>query len=274
MKLAVTGKGGVGKTTVAGTLARLLGRDGKRILAVDADPNYNLWSSLGVSPDVAATIQPLLENDELVKEKTESKWVKVLGNFFQVHPRVDDLATKYAIRGPDNVNLLVAGTVNMGGQGCMCPSAALLKKLISFLNLESDEAFVMDMDAGIENLGRGTIKGMDLLIAVFEPGRRSLDTIERIKHLALDIGLDRVFAVGNKVMNDSDERFITEIVESKGIPLIGMIPHDEKIREADRLSIAPLDLDEESSAVIEIKKLKVELLDRLNELPPVEKDSS
>lgn len=274
MKIAVTGKGGVGKTTVAGTIARLLGRDGKKILAVDADPNYNLWSSLGISPDVAAKIEPLLENDELVREKTESKWVEVLGNFFNVRPQVDDLTTRYAIQGPDNVRLLVAGTVNMGGQGCMCPSAALLKTLISYLNLESNEAFVMDMDAGIENLGRGTIKGMDLLLAVVEPGRRSLDTIERIKHLAQDIGLDRVFAVGNKIMNDDDERFVTEAVESKGIPLIGMIPYDEKIREADRLSVAPLDLDEESSAVIAIKKVKSELLVRLNELPPADKETN
>ncbi len=274
MKIAVTGKGGVGKTTVAGTIARLLGRDGKKILAVDADPNYNLWSSLGISADVAEKIQPLLENDELVKEKTESKWVEVLGNFFNVRPQVDDLTARYAIPGPDNVRLLVAGTVNMGGEGCMCPSAALLKTLISYLNLESNEAFVMDMDAGIENLGRGTIKGMDLLLAVVEPGRRSLDTIERIKHLAQDIGLDRVFAVGNKIMNEDDERFVTEVVESKGIPLIGMIPYDENIREADRLSLAPLDLNEESPAVIAIKKMKAELLIRLNELPAVEKEAS
>ena len=103
MKIAVTGKGGVGKTTVAGTIARLLGRDGKKILAVDADPNYNLWSSIGIPADVASSILPLLENDELVKEKTDMKWIEVLGNLFQVHPRVDDLTTEYAIQGPDNV---------------------------------------------------------------------------------------------------------------------------------------------------------------------------
>jgi len=272
MKIAVTGKGGVGKTTVAGTMARLLGRDGLKILAVDADPNYNLWSSIGIPADVASGILPLLENDEIVKEKTDMKWIEVLGNMFQVHPRVDDLTIKYAIQGPDNVRLLVAGTVNMGGQGCMCPSAALLKTLIGYLNLESDEAFIMDMDAGIENLGRGTIKGMDILLAVVEPGRRSLDTIERIKNLGQDIGIDRIFAVGNKIMTEKDEKYITAVVESKGIPLIGMIPFDETLREADKQSKAPIDLDEYSPAVEVIKKLKAEVLIKLEEIQHTKKD--
>ncbi|MGY5860100.1 MAG: AAA family ATPase [Candidatus Thorarchaeota archaeon] len=262
----MTGKGGVGKTTVAGSIARLLGRDGKKILAVDADPNFNLWSSIGISEEIASNIQPLLYNEELVKAKTDMKWIEVLGNFFQVHPRVDDLTAKYAIQGPDNVSLLVAGTVNMGGQGCMCPSAALLKTLISYLNLESDEAFVMDMDAGIENLGRGTIKGMDLLLAVVEPGRRSLDTIERIKVLGQDIGVNRVFAVGNKIMSERDEKYIIEVVESKGIPLIGMIPFDEKLREADIQALAPLDLDEHCPAIEAIKKVKADVLVKLEEI--------
>ena len=272
MKIAVTGKGGVGKTTVVGTIARLLGRDGKKILAVDADPNYNLWSSIGIPEEVASGILPLLENDALVKEKTDMKWIEVLGNLFQVHPRVDDLTTKYAIQGPDNVSLLVAGTVNMGGQGCMCPSAALLKTLISYLNLESDQAFIMDMDAGIENLGRGTIKGMDLLLAVVEPGRRSLDTIERIKHLGQDIGVNRVFAIGNKIMTEKDEKYITEVVESKGIPLIGMIPFDETLREADIQAIAPLDLDEHCPAIEAIKKVKADVLVKLEKIQSEEKD--
>jgi CO dehydrogenase maturation factor len=265
MKIAVTGKGGVGKTTIAGTLARLLGRDGFKILAIDADPNYNLWSAIGISRDQANSIVPLLENEDLVREKTEMKWVEILDNFFQVNPRVDDLASKYSIPGPDNVSLLVAGTVNMGGQGCMCPSAALLKALISYLNLESDEAFIMDMDAGIENLGRGTTKGMDLLLSVVEPGRRSLDTIERVKRLAEDIGLDRVFAIGNKIMNADDETFVTDIIRSQGIPLLGMVPHDEKIREADRLSLAPIDVDETSPAIQAIRIIKDEVKKRLNE---------
>ena len=267
MKVAVTGKGGVGKTTIAGTLARLLGRDGLRILAIDADPNYNLWSAIGMDDTIARRIQPLLENEELVRQKTEMKWVEALGNFFQIHPSVNDLAENFAVAGPDNVSLLVAGTVNMGGQGCMCPSAALLKALINHLSLESNEAFIMDMDAGIENLGRGTTCGMDALLAVVEPGRRSLDTLERIKGLAADIGLARVFAVGNKVTDESDAAFISAALKSYKIPLIGMVPFDETVREADRHGIALIDLNENSPAVQAIKAIKSELVRRLEELP-------
>ncbi len=266
MKVAVTGKGGVGKTTIAGTLARLLGRDGLRILAVDADPNYNLWSAIGMDDTIARKIRPLLENEELVRQKTEMKWVEALGNFFQIHPTVNDLTENFAIAGPDNVSLLVAGTVNMGGQGCMCPSAALLKALINYLSLESNEAFIMDMDAGIENLGRGTTRGMDALLAVVEPGKRSLDTIERIRGLAADIGLARVFAVGNKVTGEDDASFISMALKSQNIPLIGMVPFDETVREADRRGIAPIDLNESSPAIQAIRAIKSELMMRLKNL--------
>ena len=268
MKIAVTGKGGVGKTTICGTLARLLGRDGLRILAIDADPNYNLWSAIGIHDTIARRIQPLLENEELVRRKTEMKWVEALGNFFQIHPSVNDLVENFTIAGPDNVSLLVAGTVNMGGQGCMCPSAALLKALINHLSLETNEAFIMDMDAGIENLGRGTTRGMDALLAVVEPGRRSLDTIERIKGLAADIGLARVFAVGNKITDENDAGFISVALKSYNIPLIGLVPFDETVREADRRGIAPIDLNEGCPAIQAIKTMKSELMRRLQDLPP------
>jgi CO dehydrogenase maturation factor len=268
MKIAITGKGGVGKTTITGTLARLLGRDGLKILAVDADPNYNLWSTIGIDEQIALSIQPLLENEVLIREKTNSKWVEVLGNFFEVRPRVDDITSEYTVQGPDNVSLLVAGTVNMGGQGCMCPSAALLKALISHLNIDSDEAFIMDMDAGIENLGRGTTRGMDILLVVVEPGKRSLDTIERIKGLAEDIGLERVFAIGNKILNTDDRTFISEKLQSLSIPLLGIVPYDEVLREADKRSIAPIDLDENCPAIQAMKIIKNELIKKLDELSP------
>lgn len=266
MKLAVTGKGGVGKTTLAGTLARLFGRDGLKMLAVDADPNYNLYSSLGISDETAQQIQPLLEIDDLVRERTDTPLVQVLGNFFRLNPKVDDLASKYAVKGPDNVSLLVAGTVNMGGQGCMCPSAALLKALIQHLNIQDDEAFIMDMDAGIEHLGRGTTKGMDLLLVVVEPGRRSLDTLERIHGLAADIGNERVFAVVNKVMNEDDLHMVSSYVAARGFTLLGEIPFDSSLREADMKGIAPLDLNPDSPAMNAIKSLKAAVQDQMNAL--------
>lgn len=263
MKIAVAGKGGVGKTTIAGTLARLLGRDGLKILAVDADPSCTLWSALGIPTDVAKEIVPLTENETLVEERLQIDGAKGYSGFFKLNPRVDDLAEKFAIAGPDNVSLLVAGTVEIGGSGCMCPSATLLKTLMRHLILGTDEAFVMDMDAGIENLGRGTTKGMDALLVVAEPGRRSLDILGKIRHLAQDIDVGRVFAVGNKVVNPDDEEMIREWVENEGIPLLGIVPMDDAIKQADRKGVAPIDLDPDSSGMLAISEMKQRLIDEI-----------
>lgn len=262
MKIAVSGKGGVGKTTVAGTLARLLGKDGLRILAVDADPNANLWSSIGLPADVAERIVPVTENEELVNERTESDIGQFAGSFFKMNPKVDDIVEKFAVLGPDNVSLLVAGTVIEGGSGCMCKSGVLLKALIRHLVLGSDEAFVMDMEAGIEHLGRGTTRGMDALVVVVEPGRRSLDTLNRIKKLASDIGVGLVFLVGNKVGSDEDGALIKEAAEKQGVPLIGLIPLDESIKEADKKAIAPLDINPDSPGMRAIKQIKEYLVNQ------------
>jgi CO dehydrogenase maturation factor len=261
MKIAVAGKGGVGKTTVAGTLARLLGRDGLRILAVDADPSYTLWSALGIPSDVAKQIVPLTENETLVEERLQVEGAESYKGFFKLNPIVDDLAEKFAIEGPDNVSLLVAGTVEIGGSGCMCPSATLIKTLMRHLILATDEAFVMDMDAGIENLGGGTTRGMDALLVVAEPGRRSLDILGKIKTLAQDIDVGRVFAVGNKVVTPEDEEMIQEWVKNEGLPLLGLVPLDETIKQADRKGVAPIDLDPESSGMLAIRKIKQRLIE-------------
>ena len=261
MKIAVAGKGGVGKTTIAGTIARLLGRDGLKILAVDADPSYTLWSTLGIPPDVAKKIVPLTKNETLIEERLQIDGAKGYSGFFKLNPRVDDLAEKFAIEGPDNVSLLVAGTVDIGGSGCMCPSATLLKTLMRYLILGTDEAFVMDMDAGIENLGRGTTRGMDALLVVAEPGRRSLDILGKIRTLARDIDVGRVFAVGNKVATSDDDEMIQRWVENEGIPLLGMVPLDEAIRQADRKGVAPIDLDPDSIGMRAIREIKTHLME-------------
>ena len=143
----------------------------------------------------------------------------------------------------------------------MCPSATLLKTLMRHLILGTDEAFVMDMDAGIENLGRGTTRGMDALVVVTEPGRRSLDILGKIKNLAQDIDVGRVYAVGNKVATPEDEEMIREWVKNEELPLLGMVPLDETVKQADRKGVAPLDLDSNSPgmlAILEIKKRLIE----------------
>ncbi len=264
MKIAVVGKGGVGKTTVAGTLARLVGGDGKRVLAVDADPNYNLWSAIGIDSKRAAQIVPLLNDESLIEDRTKRKIVKVLGEYFELNPRVEDIADKFAIDGPDNVRLLVAGTVTMGDSGCMCPSAALLKALIRHLTLQEDEAFIMDMDAGIENLGRGTTRGMDALLVVVEPGKRSLETLARVKKLAEDIGTETVYAVANRVDGQSDSDAIAEYAEDLGVEILSYVPRDPTLKRADLKGIAPLDMPEQGPAMEEIRALKVRLLEVLN----------
>jgi len=264
MKIAVAGKGGVGKTTVAGTLARLLGRDGLKILAVDADPSYTLWSALGIPTDVAKKIVPLTRNETLIAERLKIRGAEAYSGFFKLNPRVDDLAAKFAVKAPDNVSLLVAGTVDVGGSGCMCPSAALLKALMRHLVLGTDEAFVMDMDAGIENLGRGTTQGIDALLVVTEPSRRSLEVLGKIRSLARDIDVGRVFAVGNKVTSSEDSMMIQEWVEREGLSLLGDIPLDGMIKEADRRGIAPLDFDPSSPGMQAIARMKQQLVQQIN----------
>lgn len=260
MKIAVAGKGGVGKTTVAGTIARLLGQDGLSILAVDADPSYTLWSALGVPAEQAEKIVPLTENEPLLKERMEISGAGSYKEVFKLNPKVDDLGEKFAVQAPDNVSLLVAGTVELGGSGCMCPSATLLKALMRFLVLGSDEAFVMDMDAGVENLGRGTTTGMDALLVVAEPGRRSLAILSKIKKLAEDINVGKIYAIGNKVSSPEDEEMIRKSVEAEGITLLGVIPLDESVKEADRRGMAPIDLDPSSPAIAAIRQIKNRLV--------------
>jgi len=267
VKLAVAGKGGVGKTLVAGTLARLLGRDGYRVLAIDADPAMNLAYALGIPPDVASRVTPLIENERLIEERTGATpgtAFGALGPVFSLTPSVDDIAEGFGVLGPDGVRLLVMGTVRSGGSGCMCPANALVRALIRHVTLERGDAVVMDTEAGLEHLGRGTARGFDSLICVVEPGAQAIETARRLKVLAADIGVAEALAVANKVASEEDRGFVERSLREAGLELVCTIPFDGDVRRADLLRVAPIDRSPSSPAVGAIRELEKKLKARLS----------
>jgi len=256
LKIAVAGKGGVGKTFVAGTLSRFLSRDGFRVLAVDADPAMNLAYALGIPSDVASRIVPITENKSLIEERTGAKPGSHFSGFISLTPTVDDIAEKYGVTGPDGVRLLVMGTIRSGGSGCMCSANSLTRALVRHITLTSGEVVVMDMEAGLEHLGRATAKGFDALLCVVEPGAQSVETAGRIRLLAEDINIEQVLTVGNKIMSEDDEGFLTDSLGKIGLDLVCMIPFDQNIIRADAQRVAPLDHSPSSPAVTAVKKLE------------------
>lgn len=236
MKIAVSGKGGVGKTTLSSLLARYFARQGYRVLAVDADPDANLASALGID---SAGITPIAKMEDLIHERTGAK-PGTVGGFFKMNPKVDDLPEALG-KEKDGVRLLIMGTVKKGGGGCICPESVLLKALVNHLVLYEKDMVIMDMEAGIEHLGRGTAQGVDHLIIVVEPGRRSIETAEKVRQLTRDIGLEKVCAVGSKVRNAGQEEFLLKNLGD--IPLIGILPFSEEIAQAD-LQSRPPNLDD------------------------------
>lgn len=225
LKLAVSGKGGVGKTTLAALLARHLAAGGKRVLAVDADPVPCLAAALGI----ALPIEPIVNMNDLIYERTGAQ-PGTMGGFFRMNPRVDDIPERFATV-KDGVHLIVMGTVDHGGSGCVCPESVLLKNLVQHLVLYENDALVMDMEAGVEHLGRATAKAVNLMLVVVEPGARSLEAARTVKRLAADIGLTRVAAVANKVRGDGDLEIIRRGLGD--IDLLGGMPYDPAFIEAD-----------------------------------------
>jgi len=244
MKLAVSGKGGVGKTTFSALLIRTLNEQGKHVLAIDADPDANLAAALGI-PD-AEKIVPIAEMKELVSERTEAQPGSI-GGFFKLNPKVDDLPDALSAK-LDNIKLMRLGGVKKGGSGCICPESTLLRALVIHVVLSRDEVVVMDMEAGIEHLGRATASAVDKLIVVVEPGRRSIDTAGHIKKLASEIGLKNICVVGNKIRSKKDEEFLKKYMS--GFKLLGFIPYDEALIEADLDGVSPFDVDSTTKAYV------------------------
>jgi CO dehydrogenase maturation factor len=237
MKIAITGKGGVGKTTLSALLAQSYADSGRQVLAVDADPSPCLAGALGFPEDLRTKLHPISEMDELIYERTGAMPGQV-GGFFTLNPRVDDIPERFSVVYR-NVRLLEMGSVDVGGSGCICPEGAMLKTLFTHLLFRKDDILILDMYAGVEHLGRATVDFVDAMLVVVEPTRRSLGTAKQIKSLAADIGLTRLWLVGNKVRDQQEADFLAK--ESPGLPILGFLPADLAVQEADRLGIPVYD---------------------------------
>ena len=248
MKVAITGKGGVGKTTLSSVLARLYAEEGRTVLAADVDPDANLGLALGFTEEEVNSIVPISKMRKLVEERTGAN---SLNKFFKLNPQVSDIPDAYA-KEINGVKLLVMGTVETGGSGCVCPEHVMLKAILSALVFRKDDVVIMDMEAGLEHLGRGTASLMDQFIVVIEPGARSIQTYEKVKQLAADIGVKRVRVVANKVRNADDENYLRSRIPEDD--LLGMIHYNAEVIEADRRGQSPYDIS--ASAVEEIRAFK------------------
>ncbi len=247
MKIAISGKGGVGKTLLASLLVRTFAEHGYLVIAIDADPDANLATTLGF-PD-ADKVNPISEMKELIAERTETKQGKS-GLYFKINPRVDDIPEKYSLKH-NSIRLLVMGPVKKGGTGCYCPENAFLAALLSHLLIARDEVVILDMAAGIEHLGRGTAKAVDRLIVVVEPGRVSIETAYRIDRLAKDIGIENIAVVGNKIHSQSEIEFITSRL--KDFDILGFIPYDPALVQAEISNLPLLEASQSiASAVREV----------------------
>lgn len=253
MKLAVSGKGGVGKTTLSSTLARLYGAEGRTVLAIEANPDANLGAAIGFSPEELRKVRPIAEMSELIEERTGMK-PGTTGGVFRINPKVDDIPDRFSI-SKDGVKLLVMGTVKQGGGGCLCAEGSLIRSLVSHLLVRRSEVVIMDMDAGIEHLGRATADSVDAFIVVVEPGQRSIQTAYAVRELTRDIGIKTCYAVGNKVHNESEKKFIIESLPD--FEVLGFVSYSPQIIEADLKGQSPYDTA--PLAVQEITEIKKRL---------------
>jgi CO dehydrogenase maturation factor len=252
MKVAVSGKGGSGKTTVSGTLARSFAREGYDVLAIDDDENPNLALTLGVPREQEVSPIPgdLLKRVETPEGDTELELAKSPGQI------IDD----YGTAAPDDVQLLKMGEVEHAGSGCMCGAHATAREVLSEVVEDRDEVTVMDMVAGVEHLGRGTAQDVDTLLVVVEPYYKSLETGRRTKELADELEIPDVRVVANKVRDDHDREAIEEFCADHDLEIAAVVPFDDAIRRADQDGIAPIDHDEDAEGVRAIRELADDLL--------------
>jgi len=236
MKIAVSGKGGVGKTLIAAGLARGFAERGLKTIAIDADPSPNLALTLGLSTEEARKIVPISENKELVESKTGTGYSGV----FRLSFTVDDVVREYSVATPFGVNLIVMGTVQSMGSGCMCAANAVVRALLRHLIVERNEVIILDMEAGVEHIGRGTASHVDALLIVADSNLKSLEVAKRIYDLATKAGMKQIFLVGNRVMDDTQKDAIRSYAEKNGLSILSFVPFDARIIEADMRGETPL----------------------------------
>ena len=266
MKIAVSGKGGVGKTFIAGTLARLFAKDGFKVLAIDNDSAMNLSYTLGLDKKTKEKIIPISEMKKLIEERTTVKGVGQ--GVYNINPLVSDIPDRFKVQGPDGLELLVLGSIEEPASGCLCPENALIRTLLYNLLVKRDEVIIVDFEAGLEHLGRGTAKGIDVMLVITEPSQKSLDLCHKIITLSKELGVINLFLIANKIIDDSQQDIINERTKHWEVPLYHSIPYDPEIGKADLNGNSPIDFNPTSQGVeaikslyIKLKKLKREIFD-------------
>lgn len=221
LKLAISGKGGVGKTTIASSLCHILARQGKQVFAIDADPDANLGMALGFPPQALQQVVTIAHDRQLIRERTGAEPGSA-GQWFSLNPSVEDIPERYVV-SQDGIRLLQMGAASAGGSGCACPENTLLKTLLNHLIVDEQDAVVVDMEAGLEHLGRGTAQSVDALLIVVEQGQRSLTTARTIVKLAKDLGIPRVYGIANKLVDTTLEVLQGQL--GSELELVGAIPY-------------------------------------------------
>jgi CO dehydrogenase maturation factor len=236
MKIAVAGKGGVGKTLISGGIARGFAERGLKTIGIDADSSPNLGLTLGLTAEETRKIIPISDNQPLVESKTSTGYSGV----YNLNFSVDDIVKQYSVNTPLGVNLIVMGTVHTMGAGCMCAPTAVIRALLRHLVVEVNEAIVMDLEAGVEHIGRGTARQVDDLLIVADSNMKSLEIAKHIHDMAASAGMKNLYLIGNRVMNDTQKQAIQCFADQNGIKVLAFVPWDQGVIDADMQGVTPL----------------------------------